>query len=86
MHGTELRVADAEYQGSLGRVRVADDGRVLRPDGSVHDTLFGIGPFTSLTEAGAFTRPASDSLSLRQTDVVAGAIAAHLGVSVPVAP
>ena len=86
VHGSVLRVTDAEYSGSLGRVRVADDGRVLRPDGAPHDALFAIGPFTSQTEAGAFTRPAANSLSLRQTDVVAGAIAAHLGVAVPVAP
>jgi len=85
-HGSELRVADAEYDGFLGRVRVADDGRVLRADDTVHETLFAIGPFTSQTEAGAFTRPGADSLSLRQTDVVAGAITARLGVSVPVAP
>ncbi|MFE5408127.1 FAD/NAD(P)-binding protein [Microbacterium sp. NPDC056569] len=84
VHGSELRVTDAEYDGSLGRVRVTEDGRVLRPDGSPHDTLFAIGPFTSQTEAGAFTRPAANSLSLRQTDVVAGAIAARLAVSVPV--
>lgn len=85
VHGSELRVTDAEYEGSLGRVRVADDGRVLRADGSAHDTLFALGPFTSLTEAGAFTRPAANSLSLRQTDTVAGAIASRLGVAVPVA-
>lgn len=86
VHGSELRVTDAEYDGSLGRVRVSDDGRVLRRDGTAHDTLFAIGPFTSQTETGAFTRPAADSLSLRQTDVVAGAIAAQLGVAVPVTP
>ncbi|MFC8681830.1 FAD/NAD(P)-binding protein [Microbacterium ureisolvens] len=86
VHGSVLRVADAEYSGSLGRVRVGDDGHVLRPDGTFHDALFAIGPFTSLTESGAFTRPAANSLSLRQTDVVAGAIAARLGVAVPVAP
>ncbi|MEV4689477.1 FAD/NAD(P)-binding protein [Microbacterium sp. LWH3-1.2] len=86
VHGTELRVADEDYDGSLGRVRVAENGRVLRPDGSPHDTLFAIGPFTSQTEAGAFTRPAANSLSLRQTDAVAGAIAARLDLAVPVAP
>jgi uncharacterized NAD(P)/FAD-binding protein YdhS len=86
VHGSELRVADADYDGSLGRVRVTDDGRVLRPDGSAHETLFAVGPFTSQTEAGAFTRPGANSLSLRQTDAVAGAIAARLGLSVPVAP
>ncbi|MFB7891864.1 FAD/NAD(P)-binding protein [Microbacterium sp. NPDC056044] len=86
VHGSVLRVTDASYQGSLGRVRVGDDGRVLRADGAPHDALFAIGPFTSLTESGAFTRPAADSLSLRQTDAVAGAVAARLGVAVPVAP
>ena len=67
-------------------MRVDDDGRVLRRDDSHHDALFAIGPFTSLTESGAFTRPAADSLSLRQTDRVAGAIAARLGVAVPAVP
>ncbi|MGX5770133.1 FAD/NAD(P)-binding protein [Microbacterium trichothecenolyticum] len=84
VHGGELHVTDAEFSGSLGRVRVSDEGRVLRPDGSAHDSLFAIGPFTSQTEAGAFTRPAANSLSLRQTDVVAGAIAARLALAVPV--
>lgn len=82
VHGSELRVADSDYDGSLGRVRVTDDGRVVRADDSEHASLFAIGPFTSQTEAGAFTRPAADSLSLRQTDRVAGAIAARLGVAV----
>ncbi|KAF2416289.1 FAD/NAD(P)-binding protein [Microbacterium sp. B35-30] len=86
VHGSELRVTDAEYDGSLGRVRVSDDGQVLRRDDTAHDTLFATGPFTSLTEAGAFTRPNADSLSLRQTDRVAGAIASRLGVAVPVTP
>ena len=81
VHGSELRVADSDYQGSLGRVRVTEDGRVLRADDTAHDALFAIGPFTSLPEAGAFTRPASDSLSLRQTDRVAGALSARLGVA-----
>lgn len=86
VHGSVLHVTDAEYSGSLGRVRVTDDGRVLRPDGAPHDALFAIGPFTSQTEAGAFTRPAANSLSLRQTDAVALTIAAHLGVAEAVAP
>ncbi|MEZ3161226.1 FAD/NAD(P)-binding protein [Microbacterium sp. BWT-B31] len=76
------RVGPAVYDGSLGRVRVTADGRLWRPDGTAHETLFAIGPFTSLTEAGAFTRPAADSLALRQTDLVAGAIAARLGIAV----
>lgn len=86
VHGSGLRVVDAEYDGALGRVRVTDEGRVVRRDDAVHDALFAIGPFTSLTEAGAFTRPGADSLSLRQNDRVAAAVAARLGVAVPVAP
>ncbi|CAH0150897.1 hypothetical protein SRABI76_00789 [Microbacterium oxydans] len=77
-HGRELWVADAVFEGSLGRIEVDADGRLIAPDGSASAALFGIGPFTSSTEAGAFTRPRSDSLSLRHTDRVAGAIAAQL--------
>ncbi len=80
IHGRELRVADGVFEGSLGRIHVDLEGRVISSAGSTHDSLFGIGPFTSLTEAGAFTRPRADSLSLRQTDQVAGAIAARLRV------
>ncbi|KAA9111446.1 FAD/NAD(P)-binding protein [Microbacterium rhizomatis] len=76
--GREFRVADASFAGSLGRIETDADGRVIAPDGSQHERLFAIGAFTSLTEAGAFTRPKSDSLSLRQTDRVAGAIAQRL--------
>lgn len=77
-HGRELWVADDAFAGSLGRIEVDGDGRVVATDGSSLVSLFAIGPFTSLTEAGAFTRPRSDSLSLRQTDRIAGAIAAQL--------
>lgn len=77
-HGRELWVADAVFEGSLGRIEVDAEGRLIAPNGSAHAAVFGIGPFTSWTEAGAFTRPRSDSLSLRQTDRVAGAIAARL--------
>lgn len=77
-HGRELWVADAVFEGSLGRIDVDGDGRLVAPDGSAHRAMFGIGPFTSSTEAGAFTRPRADSLSLRQTDRVAGAIATQL--------
>lgn len=76
--GQELRVADGGFEGSLGRVRVDEEGRILRPDATAHPALFGIGPFTAATEGGAFTRPRSDSLSFRQTDRVAGAIVARV--------
>ncbi|MFF0910805.1 FAD/NAD(P)-binding protein [Microbacterium enclense] len=77
-HGREVSVSDATFSGSLGRVEVDADGRVVARDGVPHARLFALGPFTSSTEAGAFTRPKSDSLSLRQTDRVAEAVAAAL--------
>jgi len=78
VHGTVLRVVDAEQPLTIGRVVVDADGRVLRPDGQAHDALFAIGPFTSHPEGGAFTRPRSDALAFRQTDRVAGAILERL--------
>ncbi|WOF23196.1 FAD/NAD(P)-binding protein [Microbacterium betulae] len=83
--GTELHVADETFSGSLGRIVTDVEGRIVRPDGTAHATLFGIGPFTSGTDGGAFTRPDADSLSLRVTDRIAGALAVALGVGAPVA-
>lgn len=83
VHGRELRVADRDFAGSLGRIEVDGVGRV-RTGSSVDgadaagEGLFAIGPFTSATEAGAFTRPRSDALAFRQTDRVAGALAAAI--------
>lgn len=74
VYGSELRVRDAGFSGSLGRVHTDDDGRILDVGGSPHATLFGLGPFTSLTESGAFTRPGTNALSLRQTDRTAAAV------------
>jgi uncharacterized NAD(P)/FAD-binding protein YdhS len=85
VHGTEVTFADADFEGSLGRVLVDDDGRIVRADGTPHVDLFAIGPFTSQTEGGAFTRPGIDSLAFRQTDRVAAAVEAHLAAAVPVA-
>lgn len=75
-HGREVHVADEAFAGSLGRVDVDPDGRVIARDGTAHETLFALGPFTAGIEAGAFTRPNSNALSLRQTDRVAGAVTA----------
>ncbi len=77
-HGREVHVSDETFTGSLGRIDVDADGRVIARDGRSRPAMFAIGPFTSSMEAGAFTRPRSDSLSLRQTDRVAGAVAAAL--------
>lgn len=64
----------ARAQGSGARVLTDADGRVLTADGSPTASVFALGPFTSLPESGAFTRPASNALSIRQTDRTAGAI------------
>lgn len=81
VHGREFRVADASFEGSLGRIDVDADGRVIDPSGAAYPTLFAIGPFTSLTEAGAFTRPGSNALPFRQTDRIAAAIAESLAAT-----
>ncbi|MGB4779939.1 FAD/NAD(P)-binding protein [Microbacterium sp.] len=81
VHGRELQVADADFAGTLGRIDVDDTGHVRAPGGPAHSDVFAIGSFTSATEAGAFTRPGSDSLSLRQTDVVAGAVVDAIAAS-----
>lgn len=78
VHGRELTVADDSFAGSLGRVEVDAEGRVIAPDGKPQERLFALGSFTSLTEAGAFTRPRANSLPLRQTDHIAGAISESL--------
>ncbi len=76
----------ARQQGSEVRVLTDADGRVLQPDGSPTASVFALGPFTSLPDSGAFTRPASNALSIRQTDRTAGAIVdAVLGAATPLA-
>ncbi len=77
-HGVELRVSDTGFAGSLGRIHTDDDGRVLSAHGAPFATLFASGPFTSSTESGAFTRPASNALPFRQTDRLAGVLFAAI--------
>lgn len=79
-HGREVHVSDETFSGSLGRIDTDADGRVLARDGVAHETLFAIGPFTAGMEAGAFTRPRSNALSLRITDRVAGAVSEAVAV------
>lgn len=68
----------AERQGSALRVLTDADGRVLERDGTPAASAFALGAFTSLPEGGAFTRPNSNALSIRQTDRTAGAVLASL--------
>ncbi|MGY0022929.1 FAD/NAD(P)-binding protein [Streptomyces sp. cg35] len=55
-----------------------DDGRVLHRDGSAHPRRFALGPHTNARGAGAFTRPRTNSPSLRQNDATARAVLAFL--------
>ncbi|QLD13281.1 FAD/NAD(P)-binding protein [Microbacterium oleivorans] len=74
----------ARRQGSAARVLTDADGRVVTAEGVPTASVFALGPFTSLPESGAFTRPGSNALSIRQTDRTAGAIvAAVLDAAVP---
>ncbi|MEH3088436.1 MAG: hypothetical protein PGN24_02165 [Microbacterium arborescens] len=68
----------AGRQGSGHRVLTDADGRVLTAVGAPTASVFALGPFTSLPEGGAFTRPNSNALSIRQTDRTAGAVLAAL--------
>lgn len=68
-HAKELRIEDAEHQGSTGQVVVDADGRL-----SADSPQFALGPFTSLPTAGAFARPGIDSLPFRTHDRCARAI------------
>lgn len=70
----------ALHQSSDLRVLTDADGRVLSDHGEPAASVFALGPFTSLPEGGAFTRPGSNALSLRQTDRTAGAIVAALAL------
>lgn len=81
VHGTTLRVTDGDRTARIGRVVVDADGRVVRRDGSAHEALFALGPFTTHPEGGAFTRPRSDALSFRQTDRLAGVLRDRLLVA-----
>lgn len=80
--GAELRVRDDDFDGGIGRVLVDLEGRVIAPGDAPHESLFALGPFTSQPEGGAFTRPGIDALSFRQTDRIAAAVTARLGLPV----
>ncbi|MFI7342636.1 FAD/NAD(P)-binding protein [Streptomyces sp. NPDC050085] len=54
------------------------DGRIKHRDGSVHPRRFALGPATNARGAGAFTRPRTNSPSLRQNDATARAVLAFL--------
>jgi FAD-NAD(P)-binding len=57
----------------LLRVRAAD-GALVDADGRAHPRRFAAGPHTTVKLPGAFTRPGTNSLSLRYNDAVARAV------------
>ena len=65
----EVAITDADHSGSTGQL-------VVGPDGSfpLDARQFGVGPFTSMQTAGAFTRPGIDSLPFRVHDRCARAV------------
>ncbi|WP_328701574.1 FAD/NAD(P)-binding protein [Amycolatopsis pittospori] len=55
-----------------GRIHTrVSDGRMLDGEGRPHPRRFALGPHTSARSAGAFTRPRTNALPLRQNDTVA---------------
>jgi hypothetical protein len=77
--------ADGSHVFDSGRLLVNPaDSRVMRPDGRPHPRRFAIGPYTSAPFIGAFARPHTDAVSLRENDTVARAVLALLaGASRP---
>ena len=58
-----------------GMLRVhPEDARVLDATGAPHPRRWAIGPFTDAPFAGAFARPGTNALSLRENDLVAQAV------------
>lgn len=77
--GATERFTDGSEVYDNGKLLVRPtDSRVLRPDGSAHPRRFALGPFTSAPTAGAFSRPATDALALRQNDAAARAVLGFL--------
>lgn len=76
--GTLAEEMIPEQRGSTvgsGRIHT-HDGRMIDVNGQAHRHLFALGPHTSTRSAGAFTRPRTNALSLRQNDAVARRILA----------
>ena len=77
--GVEVIVADGDYVGSTGRLRVQQqDTRVIDANGDVHERRFAIGPYTNSPFVGAFSRPRTNAISFRENDKVARALLQQL--------
>lgn len=69
-----VEVPDAvgrESAGSPGTLEVDAQHRVIRPDGSAHETLWALGPWTSELPIGAFARPRTNAPCHRRNDALA---------------
>ena len=70
--GCEEWVADADFSGSTGRLRVSRaDSRVIDAAGIPHPRRFAVGAFTNAPFVGAFSRPGTNAVSFRENDRVA---------------
>jgi uncharacterized NAD(P)/FAD-binding protein YdhS len=73
--GAVEQVADADFAGSTGRLRVDPaDSRILDTTGTPQTRRFAIGPYTSAPFVGAFSRPNTNAVSFRENDRVARAL------------
>lgn len=57
-----------------GRLEVDEEHRVLAPDGTPHERLWAVGPWTSELPVGAFSRPRTNAPAFRRNDRVAAAM------------
>ena len=61
-----------------GRLDVDEEHHVIAPDGSVHRTVWALGPWTAELPVGAFARPRTNAPAFRRNDRVAGALLAEV--------
>lgn len=54
-----------------GRIEVASDHRLVRPDGEAHTRIWATGPTSSEIPLGAFARPHTDAAPFRRNDAMA---------------
>lgn len=67
----EATAVGREAVTSPGTLEVDARHRVIRPDGSAHETLWALGPWTSEMPLGAFARPRTDAPCHRRNDALA---------------
>ncbi|MDN5688161.1 MAG: NAD(P)-binding domain-containing protein, partial [Brachybacterium sp.] len=60
-----------ESAAAAGKLEIDAGSRVIAPDGTVHDTLWAVGPWTSELPIGAFARPRTNAPCHRRNDALA---------------